>query len=72
MALWGVIAANLCFLAMVVVLAKVIAIHHGDDVALTATTLLMVSPMAFFLNAGYSESLFLLCVVVAFWFAYRQ
>lgn len=72
MAVWGVIAANLCFLAMVVVLAKVIAIHHGDDVALTATTLLMVSPMSFFLNAGYSESLFLLCVVVAFWFAYRQ
>lgn len=71
-AIWGVVAANICFLAMVVVLAKVIAIHHGADVALTATMLLMVSPMSFFFNAGYSESLFLLCSVVAFWFAYRQ
>ncbi len=72
MAVWGVVVANICFLGMVVMLAKLIAIHHGNEVALTAVTLLMVSPMAFFLNAGYSESLFLLCSVVAFWFAYKR
>lgn len=72
MAVWGVMAANLCFLGMVIMLAKVIAHHHGDEVALTAVTLLIVSPMAFFFNAGYSESLFLLCTVTAFWFAYKQ
>lgn len=71
-AMWGVIVANICFLAMVVMLAKVIAIQFNTEVALTAVTLLMVSPMSFFFNAGYSESLFLLCSVVAFWFAYRQ
>lgn len=68
----GVIVANICFLAMVVMLAKMIASQFDREIALTATTLLMVSPFAFFFNAGYSESLFLLCVVVAFWFAYRQ
>ncbi|MCA9834948.1 MAG: hypothetical protein KC435_13430 [Thermomicrobiales bacterium] len=71
-AIWGVIVANICFVALVVVLAKVIALHFGDEVALTATTLLLVSPMSFFLNAGYSESLFLLCVMTAFWLAYKQ
>ena len=71
-AVWGVIVANICFLAMVVMLAKVIATQLNNEVALTATTLLMVSPMSFFFNAGYSESLFLLCAVTAFWFAYKQ
>ena len=68
----GIIVANLCFLVMVVMLAKVIAIQFDRETALTATTLMMVSPFAFFFSAGYSESLFMLCVVVAFWFAYRQ
>lgn len=72
MAVWGVIVANLAFLGMIVMLAKVIAHHHGEEVALTAVTLLIVSPMAFFFNTGYSESLFLLCAVLAFWFAYKQ
>lgn len=71
-ALAGVVVANICFLAMVVVLAKMIAIQFDRETALTATTLLMVSPFAFFFSAGYSESLFMLCVVLAFWFAYRQ
>ena len=68
----GILIANICFLAMVVMLAKMIAMQFDRETALTATTLLMVSPFAFFFNAGYSESLFMLCVVVAFWFAYRQ
>lgn len=68
----GVIVANICFLTMVLVLAKMIASQFDRETALTATTLLMVSPFAFFFNAGYSESLFLLGVVTAFWFAYRQ
>lgn len=68
----SVIVANICFLALVVMLAKMIASQFDRETALTATALLMVSPFAFFFNAGYSESLFLLSVVVAFWFAYRQ
>lgn len=71
-ALAGVIVANICFLAMVVILAKMIAARFDRETALTATTLLIVSPFAFFFNAGYSESLFMLGVVTAFWFAYRQ
>lgn len=71
-ALWGVVAANICFFGMIVLLAYVVAMHFGKDVAVTATTLLMVSPMSFFFNAGYSESLFMLCAVAAFWFAYRK
>lgn len=71
-AIWGVIVANIFFIAMVVMLAKLIALQFDRDIALTATTLLMVSPMSFFFNAGYSESLFMLCTVLAFWFAYKQ
>lgn len=72
LAQWGVIAANVCFLIMIVWMAKLFELNYGRDVALTTTTLFLVSPMAFFLNAGYSESLFLLCTVAAFWFAYKQ
>lgn len=71
-AFWGVAIANVCFLAMIWLLARVVELHYGREIALTATTLLLVSPMSFFFNAGYSESMFQLTVVAAFWFAYRQ
>lgn len=71
-AVWGVVLANICFLAFVVLLAHTIALKFDRDIALTAVALLVVSPMSFFFNAGYSESLFMLCTVAAFWFSYNQ
>lgn len=57
--------ATICFLALVPLFAMLVRDRFGDGVALTATVLLCVSPFSFFLTAGYTESLFLLLVVVA-------
>lgn len=71
-AIAAIIAANLCFLAAVPLFAKLVARLSSVEIARTATTLLLVSPLAFFLNAAYTESLFLLLSILAFLFAYDK
>lgn len=71
-AIAAIIAANLCFFASVPLFAKLVARMTSDEVARVATTLLLISPLAFFLNAAYTESLFLLLSIAAFWFAYER
>lgn len=68
----AIITANLCFLIAVVLFAQVVQRHYGADVARTASLLLCVSPLSFFFSAAYSESLFLLTALAAFWFAYEE
>ena len=68
----AIIAANLCFLAAVPLFAKLVARVSSIDVARIATTLLCVSPLAFFFTAAYTESLFLLLSIGAFLFAYDR
>jgi hypothetical protein len=62
----AVAIANVCFLAAVPLFAHLTAKRHGDEVARTATLLLCLSPFSLFFSAGYSESLFLLLVLLAF------
>ncbi len=62
----AVAIANACFLVAAPLLAHLTAKRFGDDVARTATLLLCLSPFSLFFSAGYSESLFLLLVLLAF------
>lgn len=71
-AIAAIIAANLAFLAAVPLFAKLVARLTSVEIARVASTLLLVSPLAFFFNAAYTESLFLLLSIAAFLFAYDQ
>jgi hypothetical protein len=68
----AIVAANLCFIVAIPLFAHLVSRLTSDDVARVATTLLLITPFAFFLNAAYTESLFLLLSVATFWFAYEQ
>lgn len=71
-AIAAIIAANLCFLAAVPLFARLVERLASVDVARIATTLLCISPLAFFFNAAYTESLFLLLSIGALLFAYDR
>jgi hypothetical protein len=66
LALAGIVLANLCFLAAVVLLTRLAEPRLGAEGARTAALLLCVVPFGFFFNAAYSESLFLVLVLAAF------
>ena len=63
LALAGLVIANLCFIAMVALVARWSANLFGDHAARITVLLLCLSPFAYFFNAAYTESLFLLLVV---------
>jgi hypothetical protein len=69
LALAGIVIANVCFLGAVALLARLGAARFGARVGIEAALLLCVMPFGFFLNAAYSESLFLLLVLLALTFA---
>lgn len=71
-AIAAIIAANLCFFAAVPLFASLVARFTSVDVARLASTLLCISPLAFFFSAAYTESLFLLLSIGAFHFAYEK
>jgi len=63
LALAGLVISNLCFIALVVLLARWSARLFGDEAARSTILLLCLSPFAFFFNVAYTESLFMLLVV---------
>jgi hypothetical protein len=63
LALAGLVIANLCFIALVALLARWSANLFGDEAARSTMLLFCLSPFSFFLNTAYTESLFLLLVV---------
>src|SRR5207253_7897447 len=66
----GLIVANLCSVAAVAFLYGLVRLEYGRAVARRATTLLLLSPLSFFLFTAYSEGTFLLCTI-AFFYALR-
>jgi hypothetical protein len=64
----AVAIANACFFLVVPLFAALVQQLCNESVARTATMFLCVSPYSFFFNAGYTESLFLLLVVLTFRF----
>ncbi len=61
-----------CITVAVPVFAHLVNRRFGPDVARTAVVLLCVSPFSYFFSAGYSESLFLMLVVMTFALADRR
>jgi Mannosyltransferase (PIG-V) len=66
------LVSNLAFLGALVLLYSLTTQEFGESVARTTIVLLCVFPTSFFFLAPYSESLFLLFSVLAFWAARRD
>jgi hypothetical protein len=68
----GVLVANVAALAALLLLHALTRFELGAEAARRAVLFAALFPTAFFLYAPYSESLFLLASVAAFWFARRD
>ncbi len=68
----GVIVAWISFFVAVFLLTTLFQDVAGDEVARLAGVLVVVSPFSFFLTAGYTESLFLVFVALAFLLGFRK
>ncbi|MFN8485696.1 MAG: glycosyltransferase family 39 protein [Anaerolineae bacterium] len=68
----GLVVSNVAFLLALMVLYRLILRHYDADVAARGVVLLAVFPFSFYFSAMYTESLFLLTVVLAFYFGERQ
>lgn len=66
LALAALAISAVCFLIAVPLFAGLVADQLGERIARTATLLLCVSPFSFFFTAAYSESLFLLLILISF------
>jgi hypothetical protein len=65
----GIVVALIAAAAAFVLLRKLTTLELGEDVARRATLALALFPLSFFLQAVYSESLFLALALAAFYFA---
>ena len=68
--LTAIIIANLCFLLSLVVLYKLVIKKFNDEnTAIKTLIFIVLYPFSFFFSAAYSESLFLLLVLLSFYFS---
>jgi hypothetical protein len=65
----GIVLSLLCFAGSVFVLFKLVALDFDDRVATRAVVYLSLFPTSFFLQAVYTESLFLLLTLACFYWA---
>lgn len=63
----GLVVSNLALLAAAWLLYDLVQRRHDHSTAQRAVLLLLISPSAIFFSGVYTESLFLLWVVLAFW-----
>ena len=68
----GLIISNLCLLAAAWWLYKLIKLDYSKDVAKNSVKYLFLFPVAFILSGVFSESLFLLLLILAFYFARKE
>lgn len=68
----GMLVSNLAFLGALVLLHRMIRDRFGTDAATKSILLLSVFPFSFYFSAVYSEGLFLLLVVSAFYLAEKD
>ncbi len=67
----GVTISLVCYAGAMAVLYLLASDHFGPRVAMWSVVFISVFPTAFFFQAVYSESLFLLLSLLAFWWASR-
>lgn len=70
--LTGLLLSNVSFLASLIVFRKLVKNEYGDKVARMAIISLLIFPTSFFFGAVYTESLFLLTILLSFYFVIRQ
>ena len=63
----AMLIANCCFAAASYYLYRVVALDFGRPLAQRVVWLLALFPTSLFFFSGYSEGLFLLCLVLCFW-----
>ena len=68
----GLLISNVAFLVALMVLYRLVSDKFDSVVANRSIVLLAVNPFSFFFSAMYSESVFLLAVVCAFYFGERR
>jgi hypothetical protein len=68
----GILLSNLFLLLAAMLLYRLAEVEFGQAVAGRAVWFLLIFPMSFFGSAIYSEALFLLCTIGAFYAARRQ
>ncbi len=68
----ALLVANAAFLGSLLMLHALTRLELGEEAARRAVVFAALFPTAFFLMAPYTESLFLLLSVSAFWFARRE
>jgi len=68
----GIIVSNLAFIGGLIYFYRLGEYEIGEAAARRAVTYLAFFPTAFFLLAPYTESLLLLCIIAAFYYARRR
>lgn len=68
----AMLIANVANLGVLLVLYRLVAEDFGEELAARSVLYLAIFPTAFFLAAGYSEALFLLFVLAAFYLMRRR
>lgn len=68
----GLIVSNLAFLAALIVLHKLLQQKYGDEVSSKTLLILSLNPFSLFYCSVYTESLFLLFIVLSFYCAEKE
>lgn len=68
----GLFISNICLLLSAYVLYKLVKLDYGPETALGSVKYLFLFPTAFILSGLFSESLFLLLLLLAFYYARRK
>lgn len=72
-AAWSaILISNAALVGVMVVFWLLVREHYGERLASQTTRCFLLFPTAFFLSAAYTESLFLLLVLLTFWLAERR
>lgn len=68
----ALIISNLCFLVAITYFYKLIRLDFSKNVALRSAIYLAIFPSAYFFHAAYSESLFIMNVILSIYFARKN
>jgi len=63
----GLLLSHVCFLAALVVFYKLLRLDYSPNISFKSLVFLICFPTSFYFAAFYSESLFLLLVLLSFW-----
>lgn len=67
----GLIVSNACFLVSLIILNKFVTEEFGRSIASKTILYISIFPTAFFFNSFYSESIYLLFLILGFYYAKR-